>query len=285
MYARMITLPFPRMQVLFRSTVIVSALLLGLAGSAAAQDDDAPDAETTAAARSLFDEGMAAVDAGRFQEATDLLSRSIELRDSAVTRTNLALALVELGHLVAATEHLRTAIRMSEPSSRVWELASSYLRDLEPRLGQIRISVEGSPEGTEVRLDDQPVPEALVGVYQPVDPGRHTIALFRGDERLSDQQVQIVSGRRSSVTLVASAPTPEQLAAAEGAGGGASRGTGDDGGGSVAEEAWFWILIGVLVLGAGAGITAAVLLTSGGEPEYQLGDSGLAHGTLLEVRF
>jgi len=271
------------MQILFRTTALVAALWLGAGATASAQDDDAPDAETTAAARALFDEGMNAVDAGNFQQATDLLSRSIELRDSPVTRTNLALALVELGHLVAATEHLRAAIRMAEPSSRVWELASNYLRDLEPRLGQLRIAVEGSPEGTEVRLDGRAVPAALVGVYQPVDPGHHSIELFRGDDRLSDQRVQIVSGRRSSVTLVAGAPTAAPLAVNAGGGDDATA-SGDDGGGSVAEEAWFWILIGALVLGAGAGITAAVLVSTA-EPEYQIGDSGLAHGTLLEVRF
>lgn len=55
---------------------------------------------------------------------------------------------------------------------------------------------------------------------------------------------------------------------------------GDEGGGSVAEEAWFWILIAVLVVGGG--VTAGVLIgTQGGGPE----EGTLGVGQLELLRF
>ena len=84
------------------------------------------------------------------------------------------------------------------------------------------------------------------------------------------------------MTLVARAMTAAERAALVGDGGG----QGDSGGGGgVESEAWFWILIAVLVLGAGAGVTAAILVSNPPEPQYELGDSGISHTTLLEVRF
>ncbi len=264
---------------LTRSLAAVLWVAIGAAGAARAQE---VDAETTAAARALFDQGMAAVDAGDHQRGADLFARSIALRDSPVTRTNLALALIELGHIVSASEHLRVAIRTSRPDSRVRILAQRFFDELRPRLGQLRIAVTGDPELTSVRLDGEPVPEALIGVEQPVDPGDHTVTLLRGETVLTEQRVQVPAGRTVGVTLVARAMTAAERAALVADAGEQDR---RDEGGGVETEAWFWILIAVLVLGAGGGITAGVLLANPPDPEYQLGDSGNSHATLLEVRF
>lgn len=269
------------MQTLARCHAVALLLSLGLAAPVHAQEEEV-DAETTAAARALFDQGMAAVDAGDHQRAADFFGRSIQLRDSPVTRTNLALALIELGHLVSASEHLRVAIRTSRPDSRVRILAQRFFDELRPRLGQLRIAVSGDPELTVVLLDGEPVPEALIGVEQPVDPGEHTITLRRGEETLTEQRVQVAAGRTVGVTLVARPLTAAERAALVAD---ADREDRRDSGGGVETEAWFWILVGVLAAGAAAGIVAAVLLADPPDPVYQLGDSGNTHATLLEVRF
>ncbi|MCB9598656.1 MAG: hypothetical protein H6719_38425 [Sandaracinaceae bacterium] len=267
------------MQTILSPVAVFLLLFLSAASSASAQE---VDAETTAAARALFDQGMTAVDAGDHAAAADFFSRSIALRDSPVTQTNLALALIELGHLVSASEHLRTAIRTSRPDSRVRILAQRFLDELRPRLGNLRIAVSGDPEATIVHLDGEPVPEALVGVEQPIDPGDHRVTLLRGGRVLSNQNVRVVAGRTVAVTLVA-----RPMTAAERAELVAGAGQADDreSGGGVETEAWFWILIAVLVLGAGAGITAGVLVANPPSPQYDLGDSGNTHTTLLEARF
>ena len=101
-------------------SLALAALLSLLPLAASAQTDS----EITAAARALFQDGMAAVERGDYPTAADRLRRSVALRDSPVVRTNLALALIELGRLVEASEHLRAAIDAVEPWTRIHGLAS-----------------------------------------------------------------------------------------------------------------------------------------------------------------
>ncbi|MBX3269463.1 MAG: hypothetical protein KF729_04345 [Sandaracinaceae bacterium] len=257
--------------------VLYAALFLGLAGPARAQE---VDAETTAAARAVFDQGMAAVDAGEHARAADLFARSIALRDSPVTRTNLALALIEIGQLVSASEHLRVAIRNSRPDSRVRILAQRFFDELRPRLGGLRVAVTGETEATVVHLDGAPMAEALIGVEQPVDPGTHTVTLLRHGQVLTEQRVEVGAGRTVGVTLVARAMTAAERAALVSEADAEDR---REGGGGVEGEAWFWVLVAALAAGAAAGIVAAVLLSDPPPPQYTLGDSGTAHATLRDA--
>lgn len=246
---------------------------------ASAQDDEA----TTAAARALFEQGMDAVDAADYPTAADRLSRSLELRDSVVVRVNLALALSELGRLVEASEHLRRVQREAEEGSPPHRIASERLALVTPRLGRLRIEVAGARAGVTVRLDGHDVPDALLGVAQPADPGVHTVTLHRSGPALVTREVTVTEGGRASVALDAPPPTAEELAAAEAAGGDAVTDPIPADGGGVEEQWWFWTLVGVLVVGAGVGIAVAVLASDPGQAEVIRGDSGAVHSTLVEA--
>ena len=77
-------------------------VLVSGTGQAASQP-----ARDVAAARALFEEGVAAADAGDFPRAADRFERSYALRPSAVVGYNLASALSRTGRLVEAAGYLR----------------------------------------------------------------------------------------------------------------------------------------------------------------------------------
>ena len=196
-------------------------LTIALLAPSLARAQDGED-ERTAAARDLFEEGMASVAAGDLDVAADRLRRSYELRPSAVVAFNLAMALTELGRLVEATEHLRRIIRDEEAPEAVREAASSRLERLLPRIGRLVVTLEGPRAGARVQVSGAELPEVLIGVAHPVDPSEHIVVALRGSETVARESVTVAEGATREVTLrlpplpaVREAPRPERSAVDE----------------------------------------------------------------------
>lgn len=260
-------------RILAAGVVLALFVAANAGGRALAQAGD--DAERTAAARALFEQGMRAVDARDWETAADRLRRSLELRPSPVVGYNLALALAELGRLVEASEHLRAVQRDSPQGSDAHRLATQRLAEVLPRLGRLRIDVTGARRGVEVRLDGSPVPDAVIGVPQPADPGSHRVSLHRDADEIGASDVTVVAGELATVSLYAppgvalwpeDVPRPGTQPAA----------------GGVEGEWWLWTLIGAGAVVIGVAIVLAVVLTAE-PPPYLNGDSGVAHPTLWEL--
>lgn len=246
-----------------------AALALGMVLASFPARAQQSDAERTAAARALFEEGMAAVDAREWPRAVDRLRRSLELRESTVVRTNLALACVETGRFVEASEHFRRVLRDTEPGSEPHRLAQEGLTRVQGRAGTLRIDVTGARDTVEVQLDGRPVAAALLGVAQPADPGVRRVSLHRYGEMLTSAQVTVQSGQQANISIEAPPPPaepPPPIAPASG----------------VESEPWFWALIGGLVVAAGVAIALAIWASDQGDPLIA-GDDGLTHMTLVEV--
>jgi len=258
-----------------RLAVLLGVLTLGLSitGVARAQGTDH---ERRALARSLFEEGLRFGQAEQWDQAADRFERAYELAPSAAIATNLASALIPLGQLVRASELLRESLESPSASAPVLRLAQSLLEtEVEPRLGYLTIHVAGPMEGVTVRRNDVEVPRAALGVSMPVDPGIQGIEAVRSGRPVAVEQVDVPEGQRVEVTLQVPArvPSPESV------------GTGafadepslldpqadDVGDGGIATRWWFWTAIGVVV--AAAGVTVALLLTSGGAAEPIGGNS------------
>ncbi len=280
---------------------LVAAMSVWLGGGSVgvAQSGDG-GVERTAAARALFEEGMHAVDARDWATAADQLGRSLALRPSLVVRFNLALALVELGRFVEAGEHLRTVQREAPEDADVRTLAAERLEQVLARVGRLRIDVSGPLEGREIRLDDVPVPSALLGVAQPANPGPHRVrALRRSDQsELASAEVRVESGALASVAL--SLPEPPRAGPAAPASstepapaqpavdprpldGPPSAPSPSPDPGGIEREAWFWTLVGVFTVGVGVAVGVGVLTTQPAPPDYIRGDGGSTFTTLLEL--
>ena len=247
----------------------------------APESQPAPNASDTALARSLFESGMEAVDAGDFTTAADRLGRSLEIRASVVVRANYALALIELGRLVEASEHFQTVQRETDAGSDAHGLAATQLARIQPLLGHLHITVTGSRVGVETLLDGRVLNDAALEVPLPSDPGTHVVVLRRSSRELATSEATIVQGETARVRLVVPPPSPEELAEAEAA---RVRMTEQERivvreSSAVEEEPWFWILVGTLAAGAIAAIVAAIVV-SGQDTMLGEGSSGITFQTL-----
>lgn len=140
-------------------------------------------------AREIAKEGLIAFDAGRYEEANDKLSRALEVVGVPTLALYTARANVKLGHWVRASELYLFATRL-DTSGTTQSIQLDAKRDAEfersellAKIPRLTVALEGqSLEGVVVRLDGHPVPAALLGTSQLVDPGQHVVEATRGEE-------------------------------------------------------------------------------------------------------
>lgn len=208
----------------------LAAVLLSAPAAAAAQQTDA---ERTAMARALFEEGLACHDAGDLDCAEDRFRRSLAVRSTSSVRFNLAEVRLRQGHVVEPHELLTQVAADEEAPSELRERARERAGALAPRLAHLTVDLRGDAGAVEVWLDGAILDPALVGVSFPVDPGTRTIEARERGEVLAQRTVELVEGARRTLILDL----------------GAARATGPEDEGS--DE----VLIGVLI-----GVGAAVLV-------------------------
>ena len=197
--------------------IVAASVLLGAPRADAQGTDDSQSvAERTAAARALFREGNRLLRREQWEEAKDRFERALELRESPQIAYNLTSALVELGELIRATELLRELENGEDVPARVARAATERREAIEPRLGRLRVRVDGEREEVELRMDGAELAWAMVDVPIPADPRTHRVEALRGDEVIADAEATVEEGGEAEVhlDLPAPPPTPEEVAAA-----------------------------------------------------------------------
>ncbi len=243
----------------------------------------AQSASEVAAARSLFEEGVAAAGDGRWQDALSAFERSYAIAPRSTTLLNLAGAQVQLGRLVAASESYQRLIREAGSNARERRLrdqAREALGTLEPRIAHLTLNIANLERGDEVLLDGTSVAHAIVGVATPVDPGDHRVSVRRSDREIGQASVSLEEGATRELTVLLRPADSVTVAAS----GGPDEGTStvpeaaltadtDDGGGEdIAASPILWTIVGVVVVG---GVVAAVVATQvPTEPSYYTGNLG-----------
>lgn len=180
-----------------------AALLAALAALALAPRASAQSASELAAARSLFEEGLAAARGGRWDEARQRFERSYEIAPRPTTLLNLAGAQVQTGRLVAGAESYRRFLSEARRGreARYRRQAQQALAEVEPRLGRLIVRVEGVGEEDTILLDGVELARAALGVGVPVDPGRRTLVVRRGEADRAREIVTVAEGEEREVTL------------------------------------------------------------------------------------
>lgn len=189
-----------------RSRFAAAALALSLllpAGRAAAQS-----AEDKAAARVLATQGADALEASKYGEALDLVSRAEQMFHAPTHLLLIARSQTGLGRLVAAKESYlkltREELAASAPSAfkRAQQEGKDEMAALEPKIASLRIAVEGGGQlKFTVKMDDQPVSPALLGVYRPVDPGKHEIVVYPVGQGPVKGAIELKNGEKKDLKL------------------------------------------------------------------------------------
>jgi len=204
-----------------------TAILMAVALSAQSTVGFAQTDEERAGARAAAQEGAKAFEESRWADAIDLFSRAQALVKAPPHLLYIARSHEKLGQLVKAREAYlkitREKIADDAPAAfrEAQASAQKELAALEPRLPYVSVVVQGAgPLPVTVTMDGQKVPQALVGVPRPVDPGEHKFQGFAEKMETNVSTVSLREGARETVVLtlqeaagggapVASAPNTE----------------------------------------------------------------------------
>ncbi|WP_437641538.1 hypothetical protein [Sorangium sp. So ce854] len=273
-----------------RSIPFAAALFLLLpTGEVRAQSD-----QDRAAARSLATQGAEAFTSGRFDESIDLLGRAEALVHAPTHLLLIARAQARLGRLVAAKETYLKILREELPPTapapfkRAQQDAREELAAVDPRIASLRIALEGAAgRKIGVKLDGQPVADALLGVHRPIDPGNHVVVVSPPGLAPIEQTITLADGERKEMKIPipespVPAPSPEGAGAGQGTWGGDGAGVPPDAPPGTPERKTNPLVLGggiaAAALGVGGVVVGSVFLAKGGATQRDANDLSARHG-------
>ena len=194
------------------ATCVVSALLLGMPTLAHAESDT-----DRAGARASAEAGVTAYNGGQYSEALDLLRRAESLVHAPTHLLFMARASDKLGRLVQAHELYLKISRepLAKDAPRAFvaaqQAAIHEVTAIENRLPYLTINTDVAlTNGSKVTLDDREIPNVLIGIPIPVDPGNHiVVARSASGQGGEPANVTLEESKREQVTV----KVPSQTAA------------------------------------------------------------------------
>jgi hypothetical protein len=232
---------------------LVAALIatLACAPSLLHAQDDATARQEAAAARALFEEGVAFFDRGELESAEDRFRRSLAIRRTDSVMFNLAAVLVRRGHLVESQELFRRVAASEGASERLRGEARARAEEVGPRIARLTVEVSGDATSARIRVDELELSAAMIGVPIPVDPGARRVVAEVGGRAVHDRTIELGEGGREEIRVVlevASAEDAARTVALPEEGPAAPAPAGD-----VTGEWWLWTLVAVGVAALIAG--------------------------------
>lgn len=243
------------------------APVLALApASALAQSADPNSAAKLPIARKLYDEGVDAVNKGRWSTAYDKFKASYELVPRPITLFNLAAAQSQTGRLVEASESYRRFLRDTSDGrlNEMRESATSQLEALDKQIAQVTIDVGHLEPDDIILIDEIEFPHSALRTAIPMNPGQHVARVQRGQNAIANRKITLSSGANESVQIDLPIAPPPDLTVHRDPESGAPGVTGTSMSGRRTEPApepprswlrspWLWTGVAVVVGGAAVG--------------------------------
>jgi hypothetical protein len=180
-----------------RRQASISAIL-ALATALASPAVMAQTADPSREARALFDQGIAASDAGRYADAVTAFERSLQLRPSPVVLRNLGVAYRGVGRLLDAIrafdQYFANPGRLASQSDLA-QLRAEY-EAIQREVPELRFDV--APEGAAVRVDGREVSDPAA--VMRIDPGRHVVEISKDDYRPQRVEMDLQRSERRTIT-------------------------------------------------------------------------------------
>ena len=181
------------------------ALVTLVASPASAQEED-----LKTRAQELFQQGLAAVDAGDCARAVPLFRRSQAMFSARGTLLNLADCEIKLGKVASAWKHLNELVALLAPGDPRLVVAQEKITALEPRVPRLVLEVpSGAPSPRAILMDGDPLPNGSIGAELPVDPGDHVLTITWPESKPEETRVSLAEGARLVMRLEPSAPQPQ----------------------------------------------------------------------------
>ncbi len=125
----------------------------------------------------------------------------------------------------------------------------------------MRVEISNLARRDLVELDDAPLSAAVLGAELPVNPGEHVVRVERAEQEIARESFRVEEGERRLTPVqlqLPLAPLEPEEGGSEGGGGSSSS--------SIFASPWFWVIVGVVVVGTAIGIGVAV--SSGGQDPF-----------------
>lgn len=186
-----------------------------LPGAALADEADAPQA---AAARSVFEDAMRLMDAGRAAEACPKFAESNRLDPGMGVKYRLAICYETTGRLASAwvmftqVADEAAAAKMGDREKVARGRADSLRLKLPRMLVLVPADVAGT-SGLELKLDGEPLRPALFGTSLPVDPGKHVISVVAPGKRQWETTAEASEAATITVTIPSLKEEPQVMVA------------------------------------------------------------------------
>lgn len=170
-----------------------AALALASASPPAAAQDAATKGRT------LFNEGVALYNAGKYGEACAKLEASLKALPGIGTRGKLAECYEKLGKYASAwgmyREVAQLAMRAGEP--RREQVANERAKALEPKLSYVTVAVAPANDvpGLVVKRNGKELDRAKLNAAEPVDPGTVAFEITAPNKKAFGAQVTVTPGQ------------------------------------------------------------------------------------------
>jgi hypothetical protein len=165
------------------------------------------------AARTLFEDGIAAAEAGDYAAACPKFTRSYQLDPAVGTLLNIADCEEHLGHPATAWARYRQALDKLPKTDSRYEAFEKAAADLAKRICYvtIRLAPNNAPN-VSVRRDGNDIPTEILGTPLAVDPGHHVFSVSA--EGHEEGRCEIDSKEGETQELLCSLGKPLPVAAA-----------------------------------------------------------------------
>ncbi len=183
-------------QQMVKRVVACLCLALSLAWSPPARADD------VAAAEALFNAGRELRDAGNYAEACPKFEASYKLDKQLGTLINIADCYEKLGRWATAWARYDAALEWAQQTN---DDRLDFIREgkerMTPKLPKLVIAVDNADTPLVVAQDGTEVLRPMYGVALPVDPGKVTVTVSRGDALLETFEVEAVEGKTETLRI------------------------------------------------------------------------------------
>ena len=185
-----------------RERLMAVALTAGVVLSASPGKARADETKAVAA-ETLFNEGRALLDKGRFEEACERFARSQQIDPAVGTLLNLGECYEKLDKVASAWGAYRqaAALAVTRNDERRASLARTAAANVEPRLARLAISVENAPPGLVVTRNGTPVAAAAFDTPVPVDAGPQVVVASAPEKKPWTTTIGVRAGATSTVRV------------------------------------------------------------------------------------
>ncbi|KYF50229.1 hypothetical protein BE04_19905 [Sorangium cellulosum] len=153
----------------------------------------------------LYDQGVKAANAGRWEKARQLILESFQLEPTAEKAANLGRVELRAGKPRDAAEHLAFFLREAkeiQPSDR--DRAERMLTEAKAKIGTVTVQVEA---GADVLVDGHPLGTAPLERPVFVEPGSRRFEARKPGTASASQELQVQAGSAPEVQLTLAAST------------------------------------------------------------------------------